>query len=246
MTSVWLVVPAYQRVELTAVCLEQQRRALHALAADGIGGGVVVVTDDANVDTARRLGLDVVEAPNDLGRRFNDGIQHAIHERGATHVVPIGSDDWVHPDYLRTLLPDQVRTSTRLCLVRPDGQQIACLNPGTTHNRPGYIPWIIPAPLLKRCGYRPCRDDTMTRIDAQMASSLSFRRPDIFAPALVSDVQSVDWKNPRTQITDYGLTLDVNPVAWRHPNPAARLAGHYPADLLDRMRCLYQPAPAGA
>ena len=98
--SMWFVTPAWQRYELTAVCLRQRQWVIEQLADHGIEARCVVVADDENLDIARALGFDVVEQRNDrgLGRKFNDGYEHAARA-GATWIVPIGSDSWIDPRY---------------------------------------------------------------------------------------------------------------------------------------------------
>lgn len=94
----YFVTPVYQRFALTRACLLQRRELLDALPF----ARQVIVGDDANLDVARELGFDVVEYPNDrgVGGKFNSGYRHAIRKRDATHVMPIGSDSWLHPDAL--------------------------------------------------------------------------------------------------------------------------------------------------
>src|ERR1035437_1174260 len=99
-SGLWFVTPAWGRFEIVAVCLEQRARVIAELAADGIEAHQVVIADDENLDIARALGADVVESPNVVARKFNDGMEYA-GKHGADWIVPIGSDSWIATDYLR-------------------------------------------------------------------------------------------------------------------------------------------------
>ena len=79
MTSLWFVVPAHGRLELSRICLRQLRRTCDALAENGIKATAVVVADDGNLETAREVGFGTVERDNQfVSRRFNDGVQAAF------------------------------------------------------------------------------------------------------------------------------------------------------------------------
>ena len=90
--SLWFVVPAHGRYELTRICLEQLRRTCDALPYDATA---VVVAEDQNLYTAADLGFATVHRDNDfLARKFNDGIQLACdpnyNPEPADYVVPFG------------------------------------------------------------------------------------------------------------------------------------------------------------
>jgi hypothetical protein len=77
--SLWFVVPAHGRAELARICLTQLRRTCDALEREGIRATAVVVADDANLTTARRLGFGTIKRDNSfLSAKFNDGIQAAL------------------------------------------------------------------------------------------------------------------------------------------------------------------------
>jgi hypothetical protein len=92
--NVWFVTPAYQRFALADVCFDQRARMLSALPFEA---HAVVVADDENLSSAAKYGLDTVERDNKyVGAKFNAGYQYAV-KNGATHVMPVGSDSFLHP-----------------------------------------------------------------------------------------------------------------------------------------------------
>jgi hypothetical protein len=115
--TLWFVTPAWRRFELSAICFEQRRLVIDQLHDQGVEARCVVVADDENLEIARAQGFDTVERDNRwLGRKFNDGIEHALRN-GADWVVPIGSDSWIDPTYLADLVPGRARTSSRYAVV---------------------------------------------------------------------------------------------------------------------------------
>lgn len=110
MPTLWFVVPVHGRAQLTRICLRQLRRTCGALTDTGLEASAVVVGDDENIETARKLGFAVVRRDNKaLSAKFNDGIQLAcdarLNPRPADFVVPFGSDDWIDYRILLERLP---------------------------------------------------------------------------------------------------------------------------------------------
>lgn len=232
MSSLWFITPAWKRFELTAVCLEQRRRVIDQLAAQGIEGRCVVVADDDNLDTARGLGFDVLERDNEwLGRRINDGYQYAA-EQGATWLIFIGSDSWIDPAYLAPLPEARsgaVRSSPAYCAVEPD--RLALLRVAHPTNPAG--PHIFHRDLLARTSYRPVPDEIGRHIDSKTNRSLA---PFEWSFRDVHPLQYIGFREP-PMITRYD---DL----WRrwgiveYADPWSMLAEHYDADLVDRARAV--------
>ena len=126
--SLWFVVPAHGRYELTRICLEQLRRTCDALPYDATA---VVVAEDQNLYTAADLGFATVHRDNDfLARKFNDGIQLAcdpnLNPEPADYVVRVGSDDWIDHRILLDLPPlDTVLAFQWAAFVVEDGRQLS-------------------------------------------------------------------------------------------------------------------------
>jgi glycosyltransferase involved in cell wall biosynthesis len=230
MTSIWFVTPAWQREQLTAVCLEQRQRVIEQLASWDIEAHCVVIADDGNVDTARQFGFDVVEQDNTwLGRKFNDGIQYAV-EQGATWVVPIGSDSWIDPWYFRHLPPDDlaiVRTSQLYAPVEAD--RLAVLRVASPRNPAG--PHVFHRDLLKRAGYRPMPDQISRNTDSNTVRALS---PFRWQQQEVHSLQYIGFRAPPF-ITQYALLWQRWGVR-ELLDPWAQLARHYDSDLVARAR----------
>lgn len=228
--SLWFCTPAWQRYELSEVCFEQRRRVIETLAQQGIEARCVIVADDENLDIARALGFDTVEQNNDwLGRKFNDGIEHAVRQ-GATWVVPIGSDSFIDPAYFLPLPPDNpkvVRTSQLYAPVEPE--RLAITRVAHPTNPAG--PHMFHRNLLKRGNYRPMPDEINRKTDSNTVKTLwPFR----WEFKDVHDLQYIGFRAPPF------ITLYEN--LWKrwgvseHPDPWSKLAEHYDPDLVERAR----------
>jgi hypothetical protein len=104
-TSLWFLVPAHGRVELSRVCLRQLRRTCDTLIGNGLYANAVVAADDANLETAEELGFATVRRANDpLGRKWNDCYELAcspdLNPEPADYVAALGTDDWVDPEFV--------------------------------------------------------------------------------------------------------------------------------------------------
>lgn len=238
------VTPVHGRYEITRICLEQRLRVCDELADHGIAATCVCVGEDRNLDIAREFGFHTVQQINDeLGRKFNDGIEYACRELAADHAVAIGSDDWIMTEYL--LNPPrggEVRSGGHLTVVRPDGLELASL----THefrqsiNARGFIPWVVPRETLAAMGYRPILDRRNRGIDACMGTGICRTNPrPIFSPSVVHPLQCVDFKNPLMQITPYDRTIKLNRSVVLHADPWEYLATSYDPDLCDKLAKVY-------
>src|SRR5689334_1630264 len=111
MPSLWFIVPVHGRQQLAQICLRQLRRTCDQLTSSGTYATAVIVGERHDLDALNvdELGFGWVERDNEFtSRKFNDGIQlacdPAYNPAPADYVVPLGSDDWVHP-YLFNPLP---------------------------------------------------------------------------------------------------------------------------------------------
>jgi hypothetical protein len=227
--SVWFVTPAFGRFELTAICLEQRRQVIEALALSGVEAHQVVIADDENLDIARSLGFDVVEQSNEwLGRKFNDGQEYA-GKHGAEWIVPIGSDSWVDPAYFLPLpYPRLTRTSGMYAPVEPT--RLAELKVGQV----GAGPHMFHRSLMERVGFRPAPDEIMRNTDHLTIRGLA--RPPRWEWYDRHPLQYVGFRVPPF-ITHYASLWRRWGVVER-TDPWVRLATVYPADLVERARVL--------
>lgn len=229
MTSIWFVTPAYQRFDVVAICLEQRRRVIAALAGAEIEGRCVVVADDENLDIARGLGFDVVEQNNDwLGRRFNDGKEYA-GRHGADWIVPIGSDDWIDPFYLMPL-PTVGRTRTSHYYAPVEPTRLAELWVESI----GAGPRMYHRRLLEPVGFRPSADEINRNTDHN--AWLGMPRVPHLEWRDLHPLQYVGFRAPPF-VTQYARL-------WRRwgkverDDPWEQLATRYDRDLVDPMRKL--------
>lgn len=235
---IWFVTPAYGRYDLTAICLEQRRFVVEALAAEGVPATCVVVADDENLDIARSFGFAIVERDNEwLGRKFNDGIEYAARN-GAHWVVPIGSDSWIHPDFFLPLpCPGETRTARYYCPV--EAGRMAMLRVDVDG---GAGPYMLERKALARTAFRPARDALRKGIDRSILEGI---RPDGVQWAYwdLHPLQYVGFRG-RPHLTRYGGLRD----RWgtdeiTEPSEVwATLATAYPRDLVKRARAYMEAA----
>jgi hypothetical protein len=163
----YFVTPAWQRFELTAVCLEQRQTVIEELARHDIEARCVVIADDANADIAESLSFDVLRRPNyALARRFNDGIEHAARQ-GAQWIVPIGSDSWIDPAYF-VPLPDLYKLRSSRFYAIAEGGRIGRLRVRTGV---GVGPYMIHRSHLPR-NLRPAEDQRRRGVDGSTIRGL--------------------------------------------------------------------------
>lgn len=238
MKSLWFIVPAHGRVDLTRVCLRQLARTCDELTARGLHASAVVIADDENLDTAASLGFATVERENrPLGRRWNDGFELA-GRNGVDYVVPFGSDDWVDATLIRENLPGhgEVRCSTLSAVVREDAGRLARLK--ITYDGGDGIRTYATS-TLHELGYRPMEDDRDRAMDTSLLRGVSraLKRPPKFVYRDVHPLQIVDWKSASTQLNSFDacLTFQHGPLI----DPWEALEGVYPAEALAEMRALH-------
>lgn len=243
MPSLCFCMPAFGRIELARICLTQLRRSCDALVADGIHASATVVGNDENLSTAAELGFATIPRDNQfVSRKFNDAIQYALDpdliSRPFTHVVPIGSDDWVdHRLFLDLPGGDTMVGFRNISFVREDGAEINTTyldNPGGSGIR------IYPAALMAPLGYRPADEDRPRGCDTSILVNLQHEWGDRLRVEHrhLHDFQIVDWKTEGEQLNTY------DEIARRRRrtvvgDPFETLSGVYPDVALEEMRAHY-------
>jgi hypothetical protein len=232
--SVWFVIPAWRRVELSAVCFEQFAGVIGTLRAAGVEAEAVVIADDENLDVARALGFATLERDNSgLGRKFNDGQEYAGNH-GADWIVPIGSDSFVDPAYFLPLPPVEVtRTSGMYAMVT--ARRMAELKVGWI----GAGPRMYHRSRLEPTGFRPAPDKLMRTIDSHTVRAIvKSTGPLTWEWRDLHPLQYIGFRYP-PYITGYGSLVRTWGVRER-VNPWDRLAAVYPPDLVKRVRTLME------
>lgn len=239
MRDVWFVTPCHGRVDLTRVCLRQLAWARDRLVGTGIKINAVIVACDENIDTARELGFETVtQAPDYLGRKYNDGYQHA-RARGADYLVQWASDNWIRPLFLGSI-PEgpRILTGHWMAMVDETGDNLAHLYVKDASNPFGAGPFIFPANLLDPLGGRPLDDDISYGTDRQLVERLldnnrsahiEFQDLDAF------QIVGFKWKNSLTSWADLQpLATGVSKEPWR------LLARVYPEELVKEAQAVYE------
>lgn len=237
--TLWFVTPAWQRYELTAICLEQRRRAIATLAEHGIEAHQVVIADDENLDIARSVGAATIECPNEedgkviLGRRWNLGTQYAARE-GATWLVQIGSDSWIDPAFFVPLTePEITLTSPAYAAVLPDRLAQLWVSPRNLTHAAG--PYVFHRSLLEPSDFAPCEEHSLfTDTSTVGGIERTTGRPIAWQVRTVHPFQYVGFRMAPMMTTYRSLWR-----RWRvreHRHPWALLGSYYPADLVERAR----------
>lgn len=238
--TLWFVVPAHGRFELTKICLRQLRRTCDALTAEGLEATAIVIADDKNLATARSLGFGTYERDNRfLSRKFNDGIQAAcdrdVNPRPADFVVPFGSDDWIDYRILLNLPP----RNTVACF-----QHMSFVNEDASELQTSFIRYaggcgirVYPRQVVAQMAYRPADEDRRRGCDLSILSTL--RREVRLLRVVHHSIdprQIVDWKTAGANLNSYA---EIGKHRRAHgPDPFAQLEGFYPPKALREMRQL--------
>lgn len=233
---VWFVTPVYQRIPLTAICLEQRARMLAALPFEA---QAVVIGDDESVDLAESLGLETVRMDNSyVGRKFNAGFEAAC-KGGATHAMAIGSDSWLSPTVF-----EGAEWNARdgigiigLSSFSPYGDEridLAIKYPSGFGVGMVYPTWCLMREPCTPTAQYGCDGSTWARC-GRGRINLHFQEEKRYGYC--------NFHSPDTQITDYRAVKKAwNRVEHLESDPDAVLAPlyeHYDADLIERLKELY-------
>lgn len=239
--TIWFVIPAHGRYELTEMCLTVLKEYTCAkLKEGGWRSSAVVVADDENLEIARRLDFATVERDNvPLGRKWNDGYELACKYGEADYVIPLGSDDWIDPRYITAFdMPtdQEIRCHRLTAVVSEDGTRLARL---LLTYEGGDGPRIYPARMFRRLGYRPAEEHRARAIDTSTLRRVSrlHGRPR-FVYCDLHPLQVVDFKSPEDQLNGYDACLSHQLGGVEEIEPWEALAQHYPPELVERMRQL--------
>lgn len=252
MTAVVFVIPAHGRYAVSRLAFTGIHWTLDELAAHGVDAAALVVADDENLDIATDHGFATLDRPNlPLGKKWNDGAEHACRKLAADFVVMCGSDDWVHPDLILGHLANDhggartpVFCTRRSTVVAPDGREAVALTVGYDG---GDGVRMIPRRTLEPVGYRPTLDNRDRAIDG--GTAVRFRRAavkvawtyaDPADPLWICDFKSAENVTPYEKIAN--CEHDPEIVA----DPLARLAEMYPAELVAAAASLFDPATVAA
>jgi len=230
---IYFVTPAWRRSELSRVVFEQWLGVFDRLADHAIQARCVVIADDENADIAESLGFDVLRRPNyALGRKFNDGIQHAAM-RGADWIVPIGSDSFIDPAYFLPLPKAKVMRSATLYAIAEPNRLGRC----KIRTSKGVGPYMIPRRSLPRT-LRPADDKLKRGVDGSTMKGL--RRPLRRQVVDLHPYQYVGFRRPgeppdpdHPQINRYDKLYRLIGVG-QESNVAERLSEFYPPELVER------------
>lgn len=258
--NVWLVSPAWRRFDVTRLALSQRAHLRGELAGRGVDAHAVVVADDENLEVAREFGFDTVEQNNEfLGRRFNDGIEHALRE-GADVVVVLGSDDWLHVDAFDRLPAGEAQIPVPTAenpvvswtpgpeIVTGEGLLVVDLQGGVarrcrSRSRGGAVPWLIPRAALEPSFGRPIRETQQRGIDFALWIGLGV------TPTRVTHdphpLCRVDFKSA-VNINDFEATSGALADGPLLDDPWSALAEKYPLELVDLARSTHETLAVAA
>jgi hypothetical protein len=238
--SLWFVVPAHGRLELSRICLGHLAGVCKDLRRRGIDASAVVIANDGNLEVAKRLGFATIERENLLGAKFNDGYKAAA-DNCIDFVVPCGSDDLVDANLIATTLPegDTVSAYRRMAIVDEKGERFYIFD--VTYDGGSGIK-IWPTRLFAPCGYRPAQENRHRALDAStMAGVRKATGRDIaFVYHKTDGLEIVDFKSPE-QLNGYDRIRESFRESKERRDPFAALAktGRYSAPTLKALQSFY-------
>lgn len=231
MSTLWFIVPAHGRLEIANVCLRQLRRTCEALGDRGIAASAVVIADDENLDIARSVGFNTVERDNAfLGRKMNDGYELAGREQ-VDYMVPIGSDDWIDPDWIRLPNPDETIATHLSAVVNEDCTRISLLDIWF-----GDGVRVYTRQTLERAGFRPADDDRKRAIDAATHKGVKHAAAKIIWHDTTA-LSIVDFKS-KENLNDYDGCMRHFGSRKERADVWEQLGSVYPADAISEMQAL--------
>lgn len=246
-----LVSPAWRRYAVTRVCFAQRAHLCGVLAERGIEPVVLVVADDENLDIACEYGFETLERPNDeLGRKFNDGLEAACVDLQADVVAVVGSDDWVHEDLFDRVPSAKAEPPMPTADVpfvmwseAPEavtGRELALVDLVTARLRRcrverhhGVIPHVFPRVALEPSGFRPARDQLNIGIDGSLVAGLDVQPQWVFHDP--HDLCRVDFKSDVNLNSYERITAAIGYGDEEH-DPWSLLEERYPAELVGMAR----------
>lgn len=161
--SLLLVTPVFRRFDLTRMMLLKRVDTFAEAKAHGVTVGCVAVGDEENLGVAAECGFEVLEAPNVLGRKYNDGHQFAV-ENGWDISFQTNSDQVFDPRLLVAIAnspSDSLIQTHWLTAVHPLGRK------ALTYRNPLWSMKAYPRQLLEK-NPRPCDDSLMRMCDTSV------------------------------------------------------------------------------
>lgn len=225
------VTPAWGRVELSQIVFAQRASAIDSLADAGIVAQQVVVGSDENIGAAKAFGFETTYCSNFfLGMKFNHGYEVA-RELGATHVVPVGSDSFLDPEFLLDLPDDRVVASRNYAMIREDGKE-------RQHLQMTAVSYAIPSAFLHEVSWRPieswrkrgCDTSTLDRVSAY-GDRLEYRES--------HPLETVSFRTSGNQVSDYEGYWSVWGIARTQSRVFEDLFYFYPDQLVRQVQALY-------
>jgi hypothetical protein len=235
--GLWFVIPAYKRVELSAICFEQIHRACKVMQEAGIDTTCVVIADDANLDAAERLGFRTIRHSNLLGAKLNAGYQLAA-EGGADFVCPLGSDSWIEPRRFFQLPQfGQLLCTRNYTVVNKQATKRMQLN---VAYRGGVGSRVIPIKMLAECGYRPLQNRLMRGADTATLRTIEESHHVEFVYSELHPMEVLSFQSD-IQLNRYAQLKEAFLVKEKKSDPFDGIEEFYDMDLIDRVKSLYAP-----
>ncbi len=232
-TSLWFVVPAWKRYDLSAVTFDMFKYLTDTLKERGMDAHALVVADDHNLDIARVAGLDTLEHENQLGAKLNAGYRYAT-DMGADYVCPVGSDTWLHPDAFHFMPgPNTILCTRNYTCVDATGDRQTVFRVGYDG---GAGSRVIPVDLLASVGFEPLEPGTNKGCDGQTLAAIRRKRDVALVYTDISPFQVVGFQSS-VQVSSYDNLIDRWGVDQHEPFQG--LYDHFPAELVDRMTAVY-------
>lgn len=232
-----LVTPVFRRFEMTRLMLEQRVRTFEAARRLGVECGCVVIGDDANLAVAEKLGFHVIEAPNRLGSKYNDGHEFAVND-GWDFSFQVNSDQVFDPELLVALSgcpDDQLIRTVWLSAAYRDGRKFI------SYRNPLWAMKAYPTKLLESVP-RPCQEDAMSMCDSLVHAGVIHAHPSLEThTVVVGPLETIQFESGQ-QLTPWKRHLYAGMLdsTFETSVPWPAIADIHGGDFVAKMKEFYQ------
>ena len=207
---VTIITPAWKRYEVSNIVFQNFYNLQKKLRKE-INLKVIIISDDENLNIAKKFGFITVETDNEfLGRRFNNGFEKAI-EIGSDFVLPVGSDSLITKNIILSGVKlsnsNSLVFSTMHSMLNEAGNKIGCINTasGSENQNKGAL-WFYNRESIINAGKRPCKNNINSSCDRHTINSILEHNKNInFKINNISYFQHLAIKSKDIQIWKYEI-----------------------------------------
>ena len=208
MKTITIITPAWKRYEISEIVFQNFYN-LQKKLKKKINLKVIIISDDNNLNIAKKFGFITVKTNNEfLGRRFNNGFEKAL-EVGSDFILPVGSDSLITKEVILSGAnlsnSNSLVFSTMHSMLNEAGNRIGCINTASSNKsqNKGAL-WFYNRGSVISAGKRPCKDRINSSCDRHTINSIiKHSKNTKFITNNISYFQHLAIKNKDIQIWKY-------------------------------------------